>query len=298
MLANLKTQLEDLIKKSLRGALEGSFELPSIELEKPKEKSHGDFSCNVALRCAKILKKSPVSIAEEFKGLIALTLEKSSLKHKIKSIEIKAPGFINFSLSNETFSDILTDILRLSIQFGKSDIGKGQKIQIEFVSANPTGPLTVAHARQAVVGDALGNILKFIGFEVKKEYYINDEGNQVKILGQSINLRAQEALGETIDFPEDHYQGSYIKDIANEFLEKNQIKNVQGLEKKNEKDFEEFGVSYLLDKIKDDLKSFGVQFDVWTSQAKVATQKNIEKALESIDKKGYIYDQHGFAQQN
>ncbi|MDD3374617.1 MAG: arginine--tRNA ligase [Candidatus Omnitrophica bacterium] len=293
MLVNFKIQLEDFIKKSLEGATQGSFELPSIELEKPKEKTHGDFSSNVALRCAKIFKKSPMAIAEEFKGLIIQSIENSPLKSKIKSVEVSPPGFINFFLSDKVFCDILEDILRLGSQFGKSSIGKGQKIQIEFVSANPTGPLTVAHARQAAVGDVLGNILGFLGFEVKKEYYINDEGNQIKILGQSIRLRAREILGDTIEFPEDHYQGSYIKDIANDFLRENQIKDIVGLEKKKEKDFEEFGVIYLLDRIKNDLKDFGVQFDTWTSQAKVANPESVKKALESIAAKGHIYTEEG-----
>ncbi len=289
MLANFKIQLQDLIQTSLQGSLKGSFELPSVVLDKPKEKTHGDFSCNVALRCAKILKKNPVAIAKEFEELIIKALEISPLKAKIKCVDVKAPGFINFFLSSESYSDILEDILNVGSKFGKSDLGKGQKIQIEFVSANPTGPLTVAHARQAAVGDALGNILNFLGYDVTKEYYINDEGNQIKILGRSIFLRAQELLGSPIDFPEDHYQGDYIKTIASLFLEKNQVKDIDALLKRREKDFEKFGVDYLLCEIKNDLKNFGVEFDVWTSQAKVATQDSIKDALKAIEEKGYIY---------
>ncbi len=293
MLVNLKTQLENLISESLKETFQDFDDCPTVEIEKPKEKSHGEFSCNIALRCAKILKKNPIVIAQDFLKLIEQKVQDSQIQSKIKTIEVKAPGFINFFLSSEALLEGLETILNLKDDYGRSKDGKGKKVQIEFVSANPTGPLTVAHARQAAVGDALCNIFRFLGFDAKKEYYVNDEGNQIKILGQSIKLRIQEILKEAIDFPEDHYQGDYVKVIATEFLKKNKIKDVVSLSTKTDKDFESFGVHYLLDLIKEDLKDFGVNFDIWTSQAKIATKENIEKALKVIKDKGYIYESEG-----
>ncbi|MDP8266058.1 MAG: arginine--tRNA ligase [Candidatus Aceula meridiana] len=293
MLSNLKKEIEKLLKISLEEVCKTSIDPALLVLEKPKEKIHGEFSCSAALRLVKVLKKSPKIIAQEVAEVLEQNLEKSSLKEKIKSIEVKNPGFINFFLANIAFCDVLSDVLNQGDQYGRSTQGKGNKIQIEFVSANPTGPLTVAHARQAAVGDALGNILGFLGYDIKKEYYINDEGNQIKILGGSINARAAEILGETVDFPEDYYQGAYIKRLAKDFMKERNICDVQALEAVPTKDFEKFGVKVLLDEIKQDLEDFNVHFDVWSSQTKIATPKSIEDALKVIEEKGYLYEKDG-----
>ena len=294
MLSTLRLQIEEIVQRCVQETFpETSASPQTVELEKTKDKAHGDLACNVALRLAKILKKNPVSVAETICAAIWVRLENSSIKSAIQSIEVKNPGFINFYLSPQALFPEMARILKEGHHYGRTQAGKGKKVQIEFVSANPTGPLTVAHARQAAVGDALGNILGFLGFSVTKEYYINDEGNQIRILGQSIKFRAKEMLGEEILFPEDHYQGSYIKDMAKEFLAKERIAAADKLAAVPDTAFESFGVLYLMALIKKDLEDFKVHFDVWTSQAKVAAPSQVTKALETIKAKGYIYELDG-----
>ena len=294
MLSTLRLQLEEVVKTSVREVLQGvSSDVPFLELEKTKDKTHGDFSCSIALRLAKELKKSPAQIAASICTCIEGELARSSARSCVEKVEVKNPGFINFYLSPQAFFSVLKEILETKNDFGRGCAGQKKKVVIEFVSANPTGPLTVAHARQAAVGDALGNILGFLDFDVTKEYYINDEGNQIRILGQSVKLRAQEILGATITFPEDHYQGGYIKDMAKGFIAQHHVKDLAGLSALSDKVLEGFSVEYLMELIRQDLKDFGVHFDVWTSQAKVATNENIEKALNAIAAQGYIYDQDG-----
>jgi len=294
MLSTLRLQLEEVVKTSVREVLQGvSSDVPFLELEKTKDKTHGDFSCSIALRLAKELKKSPAQIAASICACIEGELARSSARSCVEKVEVKNPGFINFYLSPQAFFSVLKEILETKNDFGRGCAGQKKKVVIEFVSANPTGPLTVAHARQAAVGDALGNILGFLDFDVTKEYYINDEGNQIRILGQSVKLRAREILGATITFPEDHYQGGYIKDMAKGFIAQHHVKDLAGLSALSDKVLEGFSVEYLMELIRQDLKDFGVHFDVWTSQAKVATNENIEKALNAIAAQGYIYDQDG-----
>jgi len=294
MLSTLRLQIEELVTASVREVLQDSFiSSDPIELEKTKDKVHGDFSCNIALRLAKQFKKNPVSLADAFCFRIKEKASTPSFSSLIDKVEVKKPGFINFYLTPRAFFPVLGEVLKEGHAYGSSQKGKGKKVQIEFVSANPTGPLTVAHARQAAVGDALGNILKFLGFNVTKEYYINDEGNQIKILGQSVKARAQEILGGKDAFPEDHYQGAYVVDMAKEFMAEEKVKSLDALSALSDKTFQLFGVRYLMDLIRKDLNDFGVHFDVWTSQAQVATNENIEKALNIIEKKGYIYSQDG-----
>jgi len=178
--------------------------------------------------------------------------------------------------------------------YGRSCLGQGKKIQIEFVSANPTGPLSVAHARQAAVGDCLGNVLRFSGFEVTKEYYVNDEGNQINILGRSILARAREILGDTQSiFPEDGYQGDYIRDMARVFIEQGKVVSLSDLESRPPGDFSRFGVETLMAVIQKELKDFGVQFNTWSYQSRVASRAHVEKTLSFLEEKGFLYEKEG-----
>ena len=176
-------------------------------IDVPADKQHGEFSCNVALQLSRLLKKSPLIIAQQILPRLQELLNASPLNKQIAKIEIKAPGFINFYLSAEGFYNVLYDVFQQKDNYGRSDFGEGQKFCLEFVSANPTGPLTVAHGRQAAVGDTLVNILQAVGFNAKREYYVNDEGNQINILGRSIKVRAQQILGQDVPFPEDGLSG-------------------------------------------------------------------------------------------
>lgn len=293
MLTDLKDRLQVLIETSLREFHPSLESLPPVVLEIPSDKKHGEFSSNIAMRLTKILKKDPVGLAAELSAVIQKNISRSPLKEKIKAVEVKNPGFINFFLTITAFYGILYDVFKKGADYGRLKEGRGQKVQIEFVSANPTGPLSVAHARQAAVGDALANIFKFVGYDVTKEFYLNDEGNQINILGRSIELRSREILGEKIQFPEDGYQGDYIRDMAKEFMSQRKITTMGDLQKAAPEDFRQFGVDNLLSVIKAELKDFGVLFDVWSHQSKIATIKNIETILNQLKTKKFIYEHEG-----
>lgn len=185
----------------------------SFKFEKPKQKQFGDLSTNIAMQLATILKSNPGQIAAELKDSIRLDPD------YVSRIEIAGPGFLNFFLSDTSIYNQLSSIINAKDRFGRSDIGKGIKTQVEFISANPTGPLTIGHGRQAVLGDTIARLLETIGYNVTREYYFNNAGRQMRILGKSIRFRYLQLLGEIIDFPDDHYQGDYIIDIARKIFD-------------------------------------------------------------------------------
>lgn len=261
-----------------------------IELEIPKEKTNGDLSSNIAMKACAMAKCPPLDLAEAIKRKFEEDMSSHRLKSAIDRIEVKAPGFINFFISRNYLRKGLLAIKRKKGNFGRSSIGRGMKLQVEFVSANPTGPLTIAHGRQAAIGDSLANILEYLGYTVTREYYLNDEGTQMDILGNSIRIRYLELLGNVVDFPQDGYKGAYIIDIAKEFRKK------YGKKFKDSTDigpFREFGLKWILSDIKNDLIFFGVEFDNWFSQKKLRKSGKVEKAIAVLKEKGYIYEQDG-----
>ncbi len=292
MFATIRYELQRIISQALSSTY-SDLALPVIIIDLPADKQNGDFSCNVALQLSKQLRKAPLVIAQEIIPVIKLNIEQSSIKGLIADVVVKAPGFINIFISHQGFYRILEDVFVRQETYGQSDFGAKASFCLEFVSANPTGPLTVAHGRQAAVGDSLVNILNAVGFNAKKEYYVNDEGNQINILGKSISLRAQQILGQTVEFPEDCYQGEYIRVMAQTFMDQHGIKTAAQLEQKTAQDFREFGVKYLMDVIKKDLNDFGVHFDTWSYQSKIANPKAIEDLLADLTAKGFVYEQEG-----
>ena len=278
---NIQEKIIQLIKDSLT-----SFEnIPSEEpqLDLPQDVKFGDLSTNIAMRLSKSLKKSPREIAAKLVNNINSELGKHGLTEYIKEIRIEGAGFINFYLSEKYLYEALSDILVREREALRIDLGKGKRVLIEFVSANPTGSLSVAHARQAAVGDALASILEFLGFKVAKEYYLNDEGNQINILGKSTETRMKELSGEKIEFPENYYQGDYIYDIA-------KIAKEKGIKAD---DLGNFASDYILRIIKQELDDFGVKFDCWYSQKELGKSGKIEKAFDYLKKKGLLYDLDG-----
>ena len=231
---NLSNILKQEIKKCIDPQY-GSFApeahppLAEVLLEIPPLPQFGEFSSNIAMKSSKLFKKSPMDLARAFLTVFRDIPQNEPFKGKIGRIEAKTPGFINFFLTPKALYEILVRIFNEDTDYGRLDFGAGKKIQIEFVSANPTGPLSVAHARQAAVGDALANILNYIGFDASREYYVNDGGNQINILGHSIKCRAIEILGGTVKFPDEGYQGAYIKDMAGIFLYDNEIRCISAL---------------------------------------------------------------------
>ena len=258
------------------------------ELEIPKEKSNGDLAANIAMKAARFAHRSPLELAQAIKVKFEERLHGSPLKQAIDRVEVKAPGFINFFLSKDYLCKILLEIKRKKNNYGRSAIGSALKLQVEFVSANPTGPLTIAHGRQAALGDSLANILEFLGYKVTREYYLNDEGTQMEILGNSIKMRYLELFGLMESFPADGYKGSYVTDIAKAFRKKHGRKYIKS---ENKDVFREFGLRWILGDIKKDLKDFGVKFDVWYSQKVLRKSGKVEKAISFLKDKGYIYEQ-------
>jgi arginyl-tRNA synthetase len=255
-----------------------------ISLELPTDKRFGDFSTNIALKLAKLRKQPPQKLAVELMVCLQQEISKTSeLKKLITQVKVEGVGFINFYLNENYFYDKLKTIITLGKVALRSNVGAEKKVLIEFVSANPTGSLSVAHARQAAVGDCLANVLSFIGFDVKREYYLNDEGNQINILGASVDLRLKELKGQKLEFPENYYQGDYIYEIA-------KIADSQNVK---ETDLGDFAADYILKIIKQELIDFGVKFDCWYSQKQLAKSGKIEVAFSQLKEKGYLYEQDG-----
>lgn len=278
---NLKDEVKSIIYDALN-VLKISFDKENLMVEVPKKRENGDFSSNVAMRLAKTLKDNPVNIANKIKDAIHYS-------DKIEKIEIANPGFINIYLKDEYVFSGISNVINDGDNYGKCNVGKGKKIDIEFVSANPTGILHLGTARGAAYGSNLANIMSFAGYNVTKEYYINDAGNQINNLGISIKERYKGLCGKEENMPEDGYYGNEIIDIAKMIYDENKnTKLNEDLEY-----FKEIGVSYLLNIIKNDLSSFGVCFDVWTSEKAIRAKGRIEESLKILKEKGLTYENDG-----
>ncbi len=275
---NLKEQIKEMINSALN-ELSIEFNLESIVVEVPKKREQGDFSTNIAMQLTKILKDNPRNIAEK----IVEVLSKNT--NEIKTIEIAGPGFINIYLNDEYVFSGISNVIKQGENYGSSSIGKKEKIDIEFVSANPTGILHLGTARGAAYGSNLANIMSFAGYDVTKEYYINDAGNQIINLGVSLKERYKGLCGLEENMPEDGYYGSEIIDIAKTIFDK------YGNSKLDEdlEFFKKVAVDYLLNIIKTDLSNFGVTFDVWTSEKSIRAKGRIEESLKILDEKGLVY---------
>jgi arginyl-tRNA synthetase len=255
-----------------------------IQLDKPKHKNFGDLSTNIALKLASSLNSNPRQIAEEIKNTIDFD------RSIIEKIEIAGPGFINFYFTNISFHSSLIQILAKKEEFGKSNIGKNIKTQVEFISANPTGPLTIGHGRQAVLGDTIARLYEACGYNVTREYYFNNAGRQMRILGESVRLRYLDLLGEKNDFPEDYYQGTYITDVAQE------IYKVVGDKLKNETDityFKDKAEKSVFDDIKKTIKRLKFNMDVFFNEKSLYDDGKIEEVLELLKKKSLIFEKDG-----
>lgn len=295
---------KNLIEKDLSRLIQNSItqfqkEFPVLEgkavtfqLEIPKAREHGDLFTNVALRLSSLTAQRPMDTALKITSILQEKLNVSPVKSAIKTIEAKPPGFINFWLSEEVFYRTLEVIAGHKDRFGRGDTGESKKVLIEYVSANPTGPLTIAHARQAAFGDSLANVMEFCGYRVKREYYINDEGVQMATLSDSTLARYLELLKKEYSFPENGYKGAYVYDIAKAIIRKYKDRFVKD-SRRRKKFFLKFSCDWIMETIKKDLKDFSVYFNSWYSQARLARSGKIEKALKLLRKKNYIYDNEG-----
>lgn len=277
-LKHLKEDLQAIIKEM------GVSEEVEISFDIPKDTAFGDYSTNIAMRLAKTLHKAPALIANE----IVSKLDKES--NHLSKVEVAGAGFINFYIDNNFLSQIVFQINNEKVNYGNNNYGGGKKVNIEFVSANPTGFLHIGHCRGAAYGDSLARIMKKAGYIVSKEHYVNDAGNQIKNLAHSIFERYKELFGLDCDLGDDDYHGKEIITIAN------MIKDESGDSHLHDKDlsyFRDYGVNYLLNGLKHDLHDFNVDFDTWFSEKSLYDTNAVKKTLQFLIDKGYTYEEDG-----
>ncbi|SEN46324.1 arginyl-tRNA synthetase [Mesobacillus persicus] len=289
---NVVEQVQIKLKEEIKAAvikagLAEEAQIPDAVLELPKEKAHGDYATNMAMQLARVAKKPPRKIAEE------LVEHFDKNKASIEKIEIAGPGFINFYMNNSYLTDLIATILEAGNRYGETNVGNGEKVQVEFVSANPTGDLHLGHARGAAVGDSLSNVLAKAGYDVSREYYINDAGNQINNLALSVEARYFQALGEEREMPEDGYHGADIIGIGKNLAEEHGDKFAKMSDEERFDAFRKHGLEYELEKLKKDLEAFRVGFDVWFSETSLYQNGKIEVALEVLKEKGHIYEEDG-----
>ncbi len=293
MLNDQKIAISSLFNEALKNM--GVSEV-TILLERPKVAAHGDLACNVAMQLARQLKKNPRQIATD---LIEQLQALPATQNLIAEFEIAGPGFINMRLSQEAKTFAVREVLRLGSDYGKSQAHQGEKILIEYVSANPTGPLHLGHARQGALGDVLSNLMKSQGWQVCREFYYNDAGVQIQTLTESVRLRIKELNGETVTFPENGYQGLYIKDIARDFLDKKTINTRDGQTITASGDVEDlagiraFSVGYLKNEQDSDLNALGVSFDNFYLESSLYSDGLVERAVNALIASGHTYEQDG-----
>jgi arginyl-tRNA synthetase len=289
---NIVEQVQSRLKEEIRAAvvkanLATEEQIPDVILEIPKEKAHGDYSTNMAMQLARVAKKAPRMIAE------ALIENFDRTKASIEKIELAGPGFINFYMNNAYLTDLIPTVLDAGEKYGETTVGGKQKLQVEFVSANPTGDLHLGHARGAAVGDSLCNILAKAGYDVSREYYINDAGNQINNLALSVEARYFQALGHDKPMPEDGYHGADIIGIGKTLAEEFGDKYVNVDEQERFEFFREYGLKVEMAKLQKDLEDFRVKFDVWYSETSLYKNGKIDEALKALRENGYIYEEEG-----
>jgi arginyl-tRNA synthetase len=276
-----KSRLAEAVRSAVAAAFPG-VEPPAVDLERPKKAEHGDFASNVALQIAKQVGRKPREAAEAIIAALGAHAE-------IARAEIAGPGFINFTLSRASRFAIVPEIHRQGAAFGRGQAGRGERILVEFVSANPTGPLHVGHGRQAALGDAISTLLEWQGWRVTREFYYNDAGNQIANLALSVQARIREARGESAAMPADGYLGDYIKDIAREYVAEH-FGDAAGA---NLEQIRQFAVAYLRREQDVDLRAFGVKFDSYFLESSLYTDGKVLEAVTLLRDAGHCYESEG-----
>lgn len=277
----MKTKIVELLQNSLKKLNINDIE---VYVETPKNTDNGDFSSNVAMQLTRVLRKNPRIIAEE----IISNIEDDE---SVEKIEIAGPGFINFYVKKSSLGGIINKILKERDNYGKTDVGNGKKVLLEYVSANPTGTLHVGHARNAAYSDSLARIMKKAGYNISREYYINDAGNQINNLVSSAIVRYKQALGLDAKMPEDAYHGEDIKILGKELKEK--FGDSLLLRTDLEEFIRNYAIEYELNNIKKDLGDFGLEYDVYFSEKSLYQEGAVDKALASLREQGFVYEKDG-----
>ena len=291
----IRESLESVLHQALKAAVEAGElpldEIPVPSLERPREEGHGDWACTVAMRLAKAAHMNPRAIAQA----VVDHLPENSL---VESCEIAGPGFINLTLTNASFQAVVAEAREKGADFGKSQLAEPCKVDLEYVSANPTGPMHVGHGRWAALGDATARVMRHAGYSVDEEFYINDQGNQMNVFGNSIVVRYQQMLGQDVEMPEACYGGAYIKDIAQAIIDEDGSKWLDADEQERLIDFRERGYAMMLDTVKSTLSTFGNHFDTWFSERSLfvpdenGTTKQ-QRAFDVMNEKGLLYESDG-----
>ncbi len=276
--------IELLIQAATEAQQQGklpSVALPEVALERPQNPEHGDYASSLPLKLARAISVAPLAIAEDIAGLIVPTPE-------IDAVTVAPPGFINFTLKTDWLTAQVDAILRDADSYGNSDIGQGKRVQLEFVSVNPTGPLHVGHGRGAILGDSLANVLVASGHKVEKEYYINDAGSQVDVFFRSLYARYQQCLGVETEVPADGYLGGYVTDLAKEIIDEVGDKFTALPEAEAVSQLGQIGLKKMIEVIKGDLELLGVNFDVWFSERSLFDKGQYQTAMSLLSEGGYI----------
>ena len=286
----LRERLIDLLTEAAKKAQkEGKLpavELPEITIERPQNAEHGDYASNFPLKLARTARANPMVIANELVALLPAAEE-------IESAVAAPPGFINFTLRNKWLNRQVDRILQESESFGNNNIGKGKKVQVEFVSVNPTGPMHIAHGRGAILGSTLANVLGASGYQVEKEYYFNDAGNQMEIFKRSLYARYLQALDVKAEVPENGYMGNYMIDIANEIIAEHGNKFQKLPESEALKQLGDIGIKKVIDKIQKDLKQLRVEFDVWFREQSLYENGQYNKVMGLLRQGGFLAEKEG-----
>ena len=288
----MKHKIEALVAKAIRDAVESGElaleEIPEPSIERPREKEHGDWATSMAMKLAKQAHMNPRQIAEIISSHMAAD-------GYIESIEVAGPGFINMRLSKEALHDVIREAREQGRDFGRAHIGDGKSIQVEFVSANPTGPMHVGHGRWAALGNALCNLLEHAGWEVQREFYINDAGSQMENFAQSVDARYMQLCGREVEFPENGYGGAYVTTIAQRILDAEGAKWVDVEAGERASHFKELAYQMMLAHMKDVLGSVGVNFDNWFSERTLYVKdadgmSPIDRIIARLDEGGYLFE--------
>lgn len=281
----IEMNLKSCIQNAVKQAFDVEMSLDDINIEIPKEKTHGDYSTNIAMRLTRQLKRNPREIA----GALIESINNAS----IEKTEIAGPGFINFFMKSDSLSNVILTVLAQKDEYGKSDAGQGQKINVEYVSANPTGDLHPGHARGAAIGDSVTRLLKMAGYDVTREYYVNDAGNQIENMGKSLQARYLQACGVDAEVPEDGYHGPDLIEIAEKMKEEYGDAMAHKDKQETLSFFKEEGLKAELKKLERDLQLFNVEFDVWTSERSIYARGLVERAVETLKSQGMTYESEG-----
>ncbi|MBN2105434.1 arginine--tRNA ligase [bacterium] len=282
--------VKDKIIKAIQHALDSlqifSDDFMPIDLSPPKQKEHGDLATNIAMILASKVKKNPRQLAQEL--ITRFDLDPGIVSH----VEVAGAGFINFTLNHQVLYHGLLGIIESREKYGHADWGNQKKTQVEFVSANPTGPLTIGHGRQAVLGDTIARLLKATGHNVTREYYFNDAGRQMRVLGDSVRYRYLQLLGKSVEFPDDYYQGEYIRDIARHIVkEKGNSLQDQGVDETP--CFRDTAESIIFQDINTTLKRMDIHFDVYYNEKSLYETEKIDRVIQELREKGLAYDLDG-----